>query len=167
MGENWKGCIDFRSLVGFLKKTIQKRVKIEKVASIYFPGLVSCKIFYMCKHLKRAKFLVAGKFVMCETFWTCEVVVVKNFWHVFQNLGRAKVLARGSKFVTCKSFGMCKKLGLAKVLTRAKTRAILRNHANWRITLAVFCGKTSSVPLITCTHKKLNESKVGLRLHLT
>ena len=29
-----KGCLDLRGLVGFLTKTIQKRVKIKKVASI-------------------------------------------------------------------------------------------------------------------------------------
>ena len=33
-GQNLKGCFDLRGLVGFRTKTIQKRVKIEKVASI-------------------------------------------------------------------------------------------------------------------------------------
>ena len=61
-----------RGLVGFLTKTIQKMAKIEKVASIYLLGFVSCQIFCMCKHLERA-----------------------NFWWM-QNLGRAKLVGLAS-----------------------------------------------------------------------
>ena len=112
------------------RQTIQKLVKIEKVDSIYLLGLVSCKIFYICKHLHYAKFLVDGKSGTCEFFVTCELAVVQNFWHVrsfgtwfkicyvqkfwhVQHLARAKVLAR-AKFGTCESFGTCKIWDLRK-----------------------------------------------------
>ena len=35
MGQNSKGCFDLHGLVRFHTKTIQKQLKIEKLASIY------------------------------------------------------------------------------------------------------------------------------------
>ena len=39
--QNHEGCFDFRGLVGFHTKTIQERVKIEKIASIPFSSRIS------------------------------------------------------------------------------------------------------------------------------